>query len=117
MLQKGHRLQWVVNYIDPQNYILFQMDDNNFYRSVIRNGQKTDEAKIPYKSQKKSLHTIQIHISPSEIVQQTKSGDNWVPLDKWSGTNLSAGKFGFYIPGSDQIALTSFSRYADLNAH
>jgi hypothetical protein len=40
-----------------------------------------------------------------------------VALDKWSGTNLSAGKFGFYIPGSDQIALTSFSRYADLSAH
>jgi hypothetical protein len=117
MLQKGHRLQWVVNYVDPQNYILFQMDDNNFYRSVIRNGQKTDEAKIPYKSQKKSLHSIQIHISPSDVVQQTKSGDNWVPLDKWSGSNLSAGKFGFYIPGNDQIALTSFSRYADLSAH
>jgi len=117
MLQKGHRLQWVVDYVDPQNYILFQMDDNNFYRSVIRNGQKTGEAKIPYKSQKKSLHTIQIHISPSEIVQQTKSGDNWVVLDKWSGANLSAGKFGFYIPGNDQIALSGFGRYADLSAH
>jgi serine/threonine protein kinase len=117
MLQKGRRLQWVVNYVDAQNYILFQMDENNFYRSVMRNGQKTDDAKFPFKSEKKSFHTIQIHISATEIDHQTKNGDSWVPLDKWSGTNLSGGKFGFYIPGSDQVALTSFNRYADLGAH
>jgi serine/threonine protein kinase len=117
MLQKGHRLQWVVNYVDAQNYILFQMDENNFYRSVLRNGQKTDEAKFPFKNEKKSFHTIQIHISPTEIAHQVKNGDGWVALDKWSGSNLSGGKFGFYIPGSDQVALSSFKRYADLAAH
>ncbi|MGO9123639.1 MAG: protein kinase domain-containing protein [Terriglobales bacterium] len=117
MLQKGRRLQWVVNYVDAQNYILFQMDENNFYRSVVRNGQKTDEAKVPYKSEKRAFHTIHIHISPSEIDHQTRSGDSWVALDKWSGTNLSGGKFGFFIPGSDQVALSNFNRYADLGAH
>ena len=86
MLQKGHRLQWVVNYVDAQNYILFQMDENNFYRSVLRNGQKSDEAKFPFKSEKKSFHTIQIHVSPTEIDHQIKSGNSWVTLDKWSGS-------------------------------
>jgi serine/threonine protein kinase len=117
MLRKGHRLQWVVNYVDAQNYILFQMDDNNFYRSVLHNGQKTDEAKFPFKNEKKSFHTIQIHISPAEIDHQIRSGDSWVALDKWSGANLSSGKFGFYIPGGDQVALSNFNRYADLGVH
>jgi eukaryotic-like serine/threonine-protein kinase len=117
MLQKGRRLQWVVNYVDAHNYTLFQMDEYNFYRTVVRNGQRTDEAKIPYKSEKKSFHTIQIHVSPTEIVHQTKSGDSWVVLDKWNGANLSAGKFGFYIPGNDQVALSIFNRYTDLGAH
>ncbi|MGH9499072.1 MAG: protein kinase domain-containing protein [Terriglobales bacterium] len=117
MLRKGHRLQWVVNYVDSQNYILFQMDENNFYRSVFHDGQKTAEAKFPFKSEKKVFHTIQIHISPTEIDHQIKSGSGWVALDKFSGTNLSAGKFGFYIPGGDQVALSSFNRYADLSAH
>ena len=107
----------MVNFIDGQNYALFQMDENNLYRSVIHNGQKSDEVKIPYKSEKKSFHTILIHVSPTEINHQTKSGDSWVALDKWSGTNLSAGKFGFYIPGNDQVALSSFNRYADLGPH
>ena len=117
MLQKGHRLQWVLNYVDAQNYVLFQMDENNFYRSVLRNGQKSDEAKVPFKSEKKSFRTVQIHVSATEIDHQIKSGSSWVALDKWGGANLSAGKFGFYIPGNDQVALSSFNRYADLGTH
>jgi hypothetical protein len=117
MLQKGHRLQWVLNYLDPNNYVLFQMDENNFYRAVMRNGQKADEFKIPRKSEKKGFRFMQIRVTPSEIVHQAREGDAWVILDKWSlpGTNLAAGKFGFYIPGNDQLALASFSHYADLN--
>ncbi|HSZ02687.1 MAG TPA: PEGA domain-containing protein, partial [Terriglobales bacterium] len=117
MLQKGHRLQWVGNYVDPNDYVLFQMDENNFYRTVMRNGQKSDEVKIPHKSEKKSFRFMQIRVTPNEIVNQTKEGDAWVILDKWTapGSNLAAGKFGFYIPGNDQVVLASFSFYADLN--
>jgi len=117
MLEKGHRLQWVVNYLDPNNYVLFQMDENNFYRTVMHNGQKSDEFKVPHKSDKKSFRFMQIRVTPSEVIHQAKQGDAWVILDKWSlpGTNLAAGKFGFYIPGNDQVALASFSHYADLN--
>jgi hypothetical protein len=69
------------------------------------------------KSEKKSFRAIQIHISPTEIDHQIKGGDSWVAVDKWNGTNLSGGKFGFYIPGSDQVALANFNRYADLGTH
>jgi hypothetical protein len=117
MLQKGHRLQWVVNYLDSNNYVLFQMDENNLYRTIVHNGQKSDEFKIPHKSEKKSFRLMQIRVTPTEIVHQTKAGDAWAMLDKWSspGTNLAAGQFGFYIPGNDQVALASFSHYADLS--
>jgi hypothetical protein len=117
MLQKGHRLQWVMNYIDPNNYLLFQMDENNFYRTVMHNGQRSDEVRIPHKSEKKSFRFMQIRVTPNEIVNQTKEGDDWMILDKWTApaTNLAAGKFGFYIPGNDQVILASFSFYADLN--
>ena len=119
ILEKGHRLQWVVNYLDPNNYALFQMDENNFYRTVMHNGQKSDELKIPHKSEKKSFRFMQIRVTPNEVVHQVREGDAWVILDKWTaaGTNLAAGKFGFYIPGNDQVALASFSLYADLNTH
>ena len=117
MLIKGQALQWVLNYSDPKNYVLFQMDDNNFYRTVIRNGEKTDEIKVLDKGDRKSFRTLQIRVSPTELVHQIKHGDSWSVLDRWMqpGANLSLGKFGFYIPGNDQVALSSFAHYADLN--
>ena len=117
MPAKGHLLQWVLNYSDPKNYVLFQMDENNFYRTVIRNGEKTDEIKVPDKGDKKGFRTILIRVGPTELVHQVKQGDNWTVLDRWTkpGANLSLGKFGFYIPGNDQVALSSFSHYGDLN--
>ena len=117
MLTKGHRLQWVINCTDANNYVLFQMDDNNFYRTVIRNGQKGDETKIPHKGDKKSFRVLQIRVGPNEIVHQIRQGDSWVILDRWAqpGGNLTLGKFGFYIPGNDQVALSTFGHYVDLN--
>jgi eukaryotic-like serine/threonine-protein kinase len=117
MLTKGHRLQWMLNCTNVNNYVLFQMDDNNFYRTVVRDGQKGDETKIPHKGDKKSFRTLQIRVGPNEIVHQIRQGDSWVVLDRWTqpGSNLSLGKFGFYIPGSDQVALSSFGHYVDLN--
>jgi hypothetical protein len=117
MLTKGHFLQWVLNYTDPKNYVLFQMDDNNFYRTVIRNGNKRDEVTVPHKGEKKNFRTLHIRVSPTEVVHQIKHGDSWTVMDRWTqpGANLSLGKFGFYLPGNDQVALSSFAHYADLN--
>jgi tetratricopeptide (TPR) repeat protein len=119
MPTKGHVLQWVFNYSDPKNYVLFQMDENNFYRTVIRNGEKTNQIIVPDKGDKKSFRALLIRVSPTEVVHQIKHGDSWTVLDRWTqpGTNLSQGKFGFYIPGNDEVALSNFSHYADLNIH
>jgi hypothetical protein len=117
MLTKGHLLQWVLNYTDAKNYVLFQLDDNNFYRTVIRNGEKTDEIKIPDRGDKKSFRELHIRVSPTELVNQIRHGNSWTVLDRWAqpGANLILGKFGFYIPGNDQVALSHFAHYADLN--
>jgi eukaryotic-like serine/threonine-protein kinase len=118
MLAKGHRLQWLLNCTDARNYILYQMDDNNFYRTIVHDGQKGDEMKIPHKNEKKSYRTLLIRIGPNEIVHQIRQGDTWVALDRFSqsGSNLALGKFGFYIPGNDQVALANFGHYVDLSA-
>jgi hypothetical protein len=117
MLTKGRRLQWMVNCVDANNYVLFQLDENNFYRTVVRNGEKGDEIKVPHKGDKKSFRTIQIRVGPNEITSLIRQGENWAILERWAqdGSNLSLGRFGFYIPGNDQVALSSFGHYVDLN--
>jgi tetratricopeptide (TPR) repeat protein len=114
---KGRLLQWVLNYTDPKNYVLYQMDDNNFYRTVIRNGEKKDRIIIPDQGDKKKFRTLQIRVSATDLVHQIKHGDSWTVLDHWTqpGANVSLGKFGFYLPGNDQVALSGFAHYADLN--
>jgi len=114
MLTKGHRLQWVVNYTDARNYALFQIDENNFYRTIVHNGEKINDVKIPHKGEKKSFRTLQVHVSATEIVHQIRQGDTWVTLDRWQGSSLSSGKFGFYLPGNDQVSLANFAYYLDL---
>jgi hypothetical protein len=117
MLDKGHRLQWVFNYADDHNYALFQMDENYFYRSVVRGGRTTEEAKIPFKTEKKKSRTFQIVVTPNSIVHRIQQGNAWAPLDSWnqSGSNLSLGKFGFYLPGSDEVELSNFGHYSELS--
>ncbi|MBV8051810.1 MAG: hypothetical protein JOZ80_11515, partial [Acidobacteriaceae bacterium] len=117
-LEKGKRLQWALNFSDPANYVRFEMDDKFFYRSIVKNGQATDEVKLPHKFQKKNLEAIQIRVLSSEIVHLIKDGENWSVLDRWTATggSLAAGKFGFYLPGKDQIAIANFAYFPDLNS-
>jgi serine/threonine protein kinase len=116
ILDKGKSLQWVFNYIDDRNYELFQMDDNFFYRSQMRDGKKSDEVKIAFKSDKKKARTFQIVVSPNRIVHQIQQGNGWASVDFWSPPtgNLTAGKFGFYLPNNDEIRVSNFSHYGEL---
>jgi eukaryotic-like serine/threonine-protein kinase len=118
-LRKGKKLQWVLNYLDDQNYELFQMDESFFYRSQVRAGQQTEAVKFPFKSEKKQFHTFQIRVSPSSVVHEILVNGKWTVVDSWSqsGINLAAGKFGFYIPSNDEVSLADFSHYADLAGH
>jgi serine/threonine protein kinase len=116
LLNKGHRLQWVFHYTDEKNYELFQMDENNFYRSLVRNGDTTESAKVPFKTEKKRPRTFQITVTANRIVHQIQQDNRWVDLDAWSepGETLSTGSFGFYLPGGDEIGLSNFGFYPEL---
>jgi len=116
ILDKGHRLQWFFHYTDERNYELFQMDENNFYRSIVHDGDTTEALKVPFKTEKKKPRTFQVTVSGNRIVHQIQQGNTWVTLDSWTqpGDNLSSGNFGFYLPGGDEIELSNFGFYPEL---
>lgn len=116
ILRKGKQIEWFFNYASITSYVHYVMDENNFSRSIVRNGTTTDEVKIPHKSKiKKAYQVVRITVSPNEIRTDIMDGANAQNLDKLTspGTNLAAGKFGFYIPGNDQIAIANFSHVPD----
>ena len=116
ILDKGKVLQWIFNYTDDRNYELFQMDDNFFSRTLVRDGNKTEEARLAIKTDKKKARTFQIVITTTRIVHQIQQGNGWAPLDSWtpSGGSVAAGKFGFYLPGNDELKLSNFNHYGEL---
>ena len=83
--------------------------------SARGSAQTVDSTRIPFKNERRKFHTFQIRISPGLIVHQIRVGDQWADLDSYSkpSANFGAGKFGFFIPGTDEIALTNFNHYPE----
>ena len=108
-LIRGKRLEWVLGYRDLKNYALFQIDGSNFERASIADGKRDKPFRVPYTSKRGEPITISIAVSPKSIVHSIPNGPNKRVLDDWEpSVGMPAGKFGFHIPGRDEIGLTDF---------
>ncbi len=107
---KGGHIRWYVDYVDPKNYGLFEIDKKTFWAKEVTNGKSKDREKTQHGVENEKSFTIQIDVSPDHVVHRIKNGDTWLTLDSWTqpGRNFSDGKFGFYIPGNDEIGISDF---------
>jgi hypothetical protein len=115
-LQKGGnifrsgKIRWAVNYTDNKNYILYEIDNKNFWAKVVDNGKTFERTKAPHgiDSKDKSF-TIQVEVMPNTITTRIQRNGQWVQLDSFvEARNFSDGKFGFLVNGDDQIAISDF---------
>ena len=108
---KGGHIRWYVDYVDPKNYGLFEIDKKTFWAKEVTSGKSKDREKTQHGVDNEKSFTIQIDVTPDHIVHRIKNGDNWLTLDSWTepGRIFSDGKFGFYIPGNDEIAISDFT--------
>jgi hypothetical protein len=105
----GKHLAWVEGFRDAKNYYLFQMDDTNFSRTEIVDGKHLKTVKIPHLARRDTYVTLNVEITPSGIRHSIARDQQWHTLDDWQpagGPKL--GKFGFYVQGHDEIALSDF---------
>ena len=109
ILIKGKRLEWVVNYRDARNYDLFQLEDKNLVRTQVVNGKKGDPVKSPHSIKTNDYVSVTIAVTASSIVHSFFVKQQWQVVDKWEtpGGGLQ-GKFGFHLPGKDQIGVSEF---------
>ncbi len=109
-LFRGGHIRWYADYVDPKNYGLFEIDKKTFWAKSVTNGKSKDREKTQHGVENQKTFTIQVDVEPEHVVTRLKNGDTWITLDSWTeaGRNFSDGKFGFYIPGNDEIGITEF---------
>lgn len=110
----NNRIQWVINYRDPQNYLLFEIDRKDLYRTEVVSGKKRELPKIalPAAPTGNQLQfTIRIDISGSSVEHLVQKGSRWVAIDTmtFSAKALADGAFGFYLPGNDELLVSDFA--------
>jgi hypothetical protein len=110
-LFRGGKVRWRLMYLDARDYAEFEIGNNNFISRVVQNGKAAERTRVLLKDldKLKSL-TIQIDVSPEHVIHKLRSGSGWLSLDAWSepGVHFADGKFGFFVQGKDEIALTDF---------
>ncbi|MGA2595397.1 MAG: PEGA domain-containing protein [Bryobacteraceae bacterium] len=100
-------IQWRVNNVDDKNYVHFQLDKKTLQSRIVSNGKSVERPKVQIEGQEP--FTLQIEISADRIVHKMREGDQWVVIDTLPQANANQGKFGFFIPGKDEVAISGFS--------
>lgn len=109
---RGGRIRWFAAYVDPKDYLEYELDQHTFWAEVYEKGKKLERAKMQHGLENQKQFTIQVEITPSHIVHRIKNAEGqWMVLDSFAepGRNFVAGPFGFLINGSDEIGISSFS--------
>ena len=114
-LGKG-RIQWVVGCVESKSdYVLFGIDKKNIHRAELSAGKKVKDsdksAPLKFPAGKELQYNIKVEVSPGTVVTSVQQGSEWVVADTWqaSGLNPAQGKFGFYLPGTDELYISNFS--------
>src|SRR5579859_6925164 len=110
------RIQWVAGCVENKSdYVLFGIDKKNFHRQEMAGGKKVkdSEKNEPLKGAavKELQFTVKIDISAERVITSIQQGSDWAVVDTWpaSGLNPANGRFGFYLPGTDEVYISNFS--------
>jgi hypothetical protein len=111
---KKERLQWFAGYQDPKNYILFQIDGKHLIVRQFVDGKATDLRRVPFEVDPNEWVQVEMGVKANAIETKIRPANgSWqdagsVPIEN---LDLTQGKVGFLIPGSDEVSVSNF-RYS-----
>ncbi len=113
LLNKGKRLQWFVGRSDPRNYVLFKLEKKDFIAERVTDGRSREISKTQHSLDKDQPIAVRIEVNGGTITTMARQGGGWVTLGTVSAADadFSHGRFGFYVPGKDEFAVSSFGYY------
>jgi hypothetical protein len=109
VLMKGKRVEFVAGFQDDKNYFFYQLDDKNLTRYQMIHGSKSAQLKVAHGLDRKEPMGVTINLTPGSLAVSVLRGGQWVSVDNLDVTGTPVhGKFGFHIPGSDELGLRDF---------
>ncbi len=108
---KHGKLQWYAGFQDSENYVLFTLDGKHASLREVRDGKSTEVSRIPFSSDSNDWVQVDLAVKPDSVDARVKlpdTGWNDVGAVSDSGWDFTQGKVGFYIPGTDEIAISNF---------
>ncbi len=102
-LFRGGKLRWFVE--DAEGPSQFELDRKKFQARGPEGSRSKDHGRDTGEADDRT-YTIQIEVTPDRIVHRMKTGEGWIVLDSQPAKGVSDGRFGFVIPGSDEIGIS-----------
>ena len=114
----GSRLSWMVGFADARNYVLLQLDKDDFYRSLVVGGIPQQQVKKEHGIPTNGPYVyFRLQILSDRLVHEYSTQPNvWRPLDAWSIAGVATtgpraildGQFGFFLPGTEELTISNF---------
>ena len=106
-LFRGGRLRWFVE--NNGGFSQFEVDKKKFSSKGALGSRNRDFGRdgAPDEDEGRT-YTVQIEITPDRIIHRMKSGPSWITVDSQPNTGGGDGRFGFVIPGGDEIAISDY---------
>ncbi len=107
----GKRIRWAFQYIDSENYLLFELDRKRFYRKQVTNGKTQELLKSGLPLKDPQFFTLSIEVAPGLIAHRLMVDGKWVVIDTWedSSIDFTQGSFGIITREKRQYGLSNFS--------
>ncbi len=106
--RKGNA-RWILRWRNGSDFLLFEVDNKGFHRKLVHGGTAQELAVVRRKSMDKMM-TLRIDVSPTAITHSLFANGSWTVLDDWHDASgeFTAGQFGFWPAGGDEIGLSNF---------
>jgi hypothetical protein len=108
---KHSKLQWYAGFQDSRNYVLFTVDGKHAIMHDVHDGKSTEVARVPFNAESNEWVQVDLAVRPNMIDARIKKPETgWSDLGSVTsdGRDFTKEKVGFYIPGSDEIAVSNF---------
>jgi hypothetical protein len=107
---KSKRLQWFLGFKDTKNYVVFQVDGKHFTVRQVVDGKSDELQKGSFECNPEEYVQIDMAVKKNSVSTRLRAGEgSWENMGPVNvpGDDLTQGKFGVLISGSDEVGVSS----------